>query len=58
MVSLCSLILAVASSHQEGSIVDFVTMAVAAPALECHYSGLFMVNPGTEYVMNYEKNKR
>ena len=41
-----------------GSIVDFVTMAVAAPALECHYSGLFMVNPGTEYVMNYEKNKR
>ena len=37
-----------------GSIVDFVTMAVAAPALECHYSGLYLINPGTEYVCDNE----
>lgn len=29
-------------------------MAVAAPALECHYSGLYLINPGTEYVCDNE----
>ena len=41
-----------------GSITDFVTMTIAAPALECRYSGLFLVNPGTEYVNDNRKDDR